>query len=200
MKDFSKIDAVISDLIARQAAEREKPAEFKEAMLSMGADGGRLIETIVRLACPRRGLEIGTSSGFSALCAMRSGCEHDFHLITVDHDPAKAEWAQDNFDRAGVDENITIVIEDGLEAARKLPGPFDYVLLDAAKAQNLPIIKALLPKLNAGGIVLTDNILTHAEETKDFVEFVRNHPDLASGMAYVGNGIEVTIKLGKRLG
>jgi predicted O-methyltransferase YrrM len=115
--------------------------------------------------------------------------------VTVDHDPAKAEWAQANFERAGVAERITIVIEDGLDAARKLPGYWDYVLLDAAKAQNLPIFKELLPRLNVGAIVLTDNILTHAEETKEFVEFVRNHFDLASGTLAVGNGVEVTIKL-----
>lgn len=161
----------------------------------MGSDGGRLVETIVRATNPRRGLEIGTSSGFSALCAMRGDESEQLLLITVDYDPAKAAWARENFERAGISGRIKILIEDGLEAARKIEGPLDYVLLDAAKSQNLPIIKALLPKLSVGAVILTDNMLTHEEEMREFAQFVRHHPDLASSMVAIGNGIELTIKL-----
>jgi predicted O-methyltransferase YrrM len=171
--------------------------KFREPMLPMGPDGGRLVETIVHAIKPQRGLEIGTSSGYSALCAMRGALSAgaDFHLVTVDHDAAKAAWAQENFERAGVADRITIVIEDGLAAARKLDGPWDYILLDAAKKHNLPILKALLPKLNPGAVVLTDNVVTHEVEMREFTKFVRNHPELASGLFGVGNGIEVTVKL-----
>jgi len=197
--NLNKIDKVIHDLISRMTSANPMKGlpKFREPMLPMGPDGGRLVETIVHAIKPQRGLEIGTSSGFSALCAMRGALSAgaDFHLVTVDHDAAKAEWAQVNFERAGVANRITIVIEDGLDAARKLDGPWDYILLDAAKKQNLPILKALLPKLNPGAVVLTDNAVTHEAELEEFTKFVRSHPDLASGLMSVGNGIELTVKL-----
>ena len=190
------LDAVIGELLDLIASGKPIQGDFREPLHAMGRDGGRLVEAICRAVKPRRGLEIGTSSGFSALCAMRGALAAgaDFHLVTVDHDAAKAEWAQSNFERAGVADRITIVIEDGLDAAKKLDGPWDYVLMDAAKSQNLPILKALLPKLNPGAVVLTDNAVTHEAEMHEFTKFVRNHPDLASGLFAVGNGIEFTIK------
>jgi predicted O-methyltransferase YrrM len=175
-------------------------------MLAMGSDGGRFVETIVRSIKPKRGLEIGTSSGFSALCAMKGAfaaypnhAACPFQLITIDFDPAKAAWARDNFEKAGVGGKIKILVEDGIEAARKIEAPLDYVLLDANKTQTLPIMKLLLPKLSDGAVVLTDNMLTHSDELLEFSEFVRSHPNLASSMYPIGNGIEVTIKLTERI-
>ncbi len=193
--DTTKLDVVISELLERHAHEKTDPPEFKERMLAMGSEGGRFVETIVRATRPKRGLEIGTSSGYSALCAMRGDEKKRLELVTVDFDPAKAAWARENFERACVGGRIKIVVADGLEAARMIEGPFEYVLLDAAKSQTLPIMKELLPKLSVGAVVLTDNMLTHSEELKEFAHFVRHHPDLSSNMFEIGNGIEVTVKL-----
>jgi len=191
----TKITAIIHELLERHRLEKEQPTQFKEKMLAMGSEGGRFVETIVRALKPKHGLEIGTSSGFSALCAFKGDEYGHLQLITVDFDPAKAAWAKDNFHRAGVENRVEILVQDGLVAAREGRGPFDYVLLDAAKSQNLPIIKELLPKLAVGAVVLTDNALTHADEMREFTQFVRTHPELASSMVAIGNGIEVTFKL-----
>ena len=199
MSELSKIDAVIHELLERHQSEKEKPHEFKEGMLAMGSEGGRLVETIIRMRQPKLGLEIGTSSGFSALCAIRGDMTGEFKLITVDYDPAKAMWARENFERAGVTDRVEIITEDGLKAVQKLTGPFDFVLLDATKKQNLPLMEELLPKLTIGSVVLTDNVTTHTSEMLDFLDFVRNHPQLASGLMKVGNGIEFTVKLAPRL-
>jgi len=186
---------VIAELLECIRAEGEKPPEFKEGMLAIGPEGGRFVETVVRAVKPKRGLEIGTSSGFSALCAFKGDLSGEFRLITVDFDPAKAHWARENFDRAGVGDRVEILVMDGLDAARQVQGLFDYVLLDAAKSQNLPILKELVPKLTAGAVILTDNALTHRAELEDFTRYVRNHYDLASSLVETGNGIEVTFRL-----
>lgn len=196
--DLSYIDGVIEELLTRYWEEKTHPSgNFREPMLAMGPEGGKLIETLVFSTKPRRGLEIGTSSGFSALYALRGALKAncDFHLWTVDHDPAKARWAEENFRKAGVYSHITLIVKDGLQVAKELEGPWDYVLLDAAKWQNLPLMENLIPKLNPGAVVVTDNMLTHQEELKEFAQFVRNHPQLISSMFPLGNGIEVTFKV-----
>lgn len=192
------IDKVIEELLERWREEKsEPPGQFREPMLAMGPEGGRLIETIVAACKPKRGLEIGTSSGFSALYALRGALKSggELRLWTVDHDPAKARWAEENFQKAGVLDRVTIIVEDGLKAAQRLPGPWDYVLLDAAKWQNKPIMEAIIPKLNPGGVVLTDNMLTHREELAEFAHFVRTHPLLISAPFPLGNGVEVSFKV-----
>jgi len=200
--DTAAIDALIVELLDRHAAEKSSPPmHFRERMLAMGSEGGRLVESVVRMARPATGLEIGTSSGFSALCALRGALAAgaDLHLTTVDFDPAKAAWARSNFERAGVAGRVTILVEDGLEAARRLTGPFDYVLLDASKEQCLPILKELTGKLTPGAVVLTDNMLTHEAELREFARFVRNYPEFASALLPLGNGVELTIKLAPRV-
>jgi len=197
MKQTEQIDLVLHELIKLDKKGIRQPEKFKEGMLTVGVDGGRFIETIVSLRHPLRGLEIGTSSGYSALWAMRGAIGTGFRLTTVDYDPAKAEWAGENFRRAGVADNIVQIVDKGLSAVKAVDGPFDYVLLDATKRDNLPMMEALLPKLNLGAIVLTDNAITHKSELTDFFQFVRNHPDLVSGLIELGNGIEMTVKLGK---
>lgn len=194
MSPLDDLDAVLAELLNLIRTGGSLPGDFREPLHAMGPEGGRLVEVICRAVRPRRGLEIGTSSGFSALCAMRGALSAgaDFHLFTVDYDPAKAAWAQANFQRAGVADRVTVVVKDGLQAARELPGPWNYILLDAAKSQNLPILQALMPNLNPGAVVLTDNALTHQTELAEFIAWVRRHPRLVSGLFPVGNGVEVT--------
>lgn len=199
--NYQKIDDVIRELLEmhRQEKESRKPSPYVEPMLAMGSEGGRLVETVVRSIKPKLGLEIGTSSGFSALCAIRGALDTDFKLITVDFDQKKADWALENFRKAGVEDRIEIIVADAMEVVQKLENRFDYVLLDAGKRQNLPLMKLLLPMLNIGAIVITDNAVTHADEMSDFTKYVRNHSDLASGLMTIGNGIEYTIKLADRI-
>ena len=77
-----QIDTVIAELLSYHQRGALPPGDFREPMHSMG-EGGRLVEAVVRVIKPRRGLEIGTSSGFSALCAMRGAAAAgvDFHLV-----------------------------------------------------------------------------------------------------------------------
>lgn len=199
--DYSKIDDVIRHLLKLHEEEKRtgSPSEYHEPMLAIGSEGGRVIESIVKVTRPLRGLEIGTSSGFSALCALRGAMDGDFRLTTVDFDAKKADWARQNFEEAGVADRVEIIVDDGLKAALRVGGRFDYVLLDAAKKQNLPILQALMPKLNYGAVILTDNAVTHSAEMQDYFQFVRHHDELVSGLWEIGNGIEVTMKLLPRI-
>ncbi len=199
--DRVKLDSAINELLRLHKAELDgkKTGDFREPLLLLGSEGGRFVETVVRMSKPRRGLEIGTSAGFSALCAMR-GAPEGFRLTTIDYDPKKAKWAKKNFEKAGVEGRIEIIVDDAMTAVGKLTSKFDYVLLDAAKRQNLPLVKMLLPKLNPGAVVLTDNVITHEQDMLDFLEFVRNNESLQSSLFKVGNGIELTVKLTAKLG
>ena len=198
---MQKLDRILRELLERHRLEKlgKTPSPYMEPMLAMGSEGGRLVETVVRMTKPRLGLEVGTSSGFSALCAFRGDASGAFRLITIDRDEKKAGWARQNFIRAGVDARVEIVVMDALEAVKSLDGPFDYVLIDAEKRLTLPIFRNLIPKLNTGAVVLTDNITTHEAELREFTDFVRTHDDFVSSKLSVGNGIEMTIKLADRL-
>lgn len=141
-----------------------------------------------------RGVEIGTSFGYSGLHIGAALAENGGRLVTIDVLPTKSEAARAYFEQAGLGEVITCETGRAIDVINRLTGPVDFVLNDADKANCRPYVEALLPKLESRAVVLTDNSITHAAEVADFVEWVRKHPDFESFHVPIGNGFEMSVR------
>jgi predicted O-methyltransferase YrrM len=75
-----------------------------------------------------------------------------------------------------------------------LDGPIDFVLNDADKENCRRYVELLLPKMSSGGMILTDNTTTHAEQLAGFLDWVRRHPEVHSSEIPLGNGMELTTR------
>jgi caffeoyl-CoA O-methyltransferase len=108
----------------------------------------------------RRVLEIGTFTGYSALC-MAEGLPDDGELITLDRDPEATRVARDFFDRSPHGRKIRLALGDALESLRALPAssPFDLAFIDADKERYLDYYEEILPRLRPGGLLVADNTL-----------------------------------------
>ena len=82
-----------------------------------------------------------------------------------------------------------------LEEVEKSEGPFDLVFLDADRVSYATYLELALPKLVPGGLLVADNVVSHAAELEDYVGRVKSHPELFSVTVPVGNGEEISYKL-----
>ena len=163
-------------------------------MLNITPDTGQLLRILVRATDARRILEVGTSNGYSTLWLAWAATGTDGHETTLERLPEKVALAQANFERAGLAPWITIREGIALETLATLDGPFDLIFLDADRASYLVYLGLLLPLLRIGGLLVTDNVVSHADQVTEFLARLKNDPNLDSVTVPVGNGEELTYR------
>jgi predicted O-methyltransferase YrrM len=176
---------------ANDARETARP----RLMLNITSDTGRLLWILVRLARPRRILEVGTSNAYSTIWLADAARAVGARVVTLEVNPDKARLARQNLTRAGVAEVVEIVEGPAQEALTRLSGPFEIVFLDADRASYLGYLEAVLPKMPAEALLVADNVISHAAELANYLARVKSHPDLFSVTLPVGKGEEVSFKL-----
>ena len=127
-----------------------------------GHEQGRLLSMFSRMIKPYQILEIGTFTGYSAIC-LAEGLSADGHLHTIEHDDEMAEVAATFFQKAGLTEKITLHIGDAFEMIQKFGTVFDIVFIDAAKRQYPDYYHAVFEKVKPGGYILADNVLWYGK-------------------------------------
>lgn len=120
---------------------------------------GQFMRFLVSLIQPKRVLEIGTFTGYSALC-MALNLPSDGKIITCDIDAKTTAVAQTHWQQAGVDSKIELHLGPALETLESLPETvFDLIFIDADKRNYLSYYEACLDRLSANGVMLIDNVL-----------------------------------------
>jgi predicted O-methyltransferase YrrM len=131
--------------------------EYHPRMLS-GPMLGKLLELLCRMINPSRVLEIGTFTGYSAICIAR-GLPQNGHLHTIEINDEIAESTLNYFTRAGVNNRITLHVGNAIEIVPKLTDSFEMVLIDGDKREYPQYLSCVLPKVKHGGFILADNAL-----------------------------------------
>ena len=125
---------------------------------------GRLLEMLVRMLRPRRALEIGTFTGYSAL-SMAAGLEEGAELHTVEVDDEQEEFIRSYFARSPHGRKITLHIGSALDIVPKLGGEFDLAFFDGDKREYPDYYRMLMgddggrPLVHSGSVLIADNIL-----------------------------------------
>ncbi len=179
---------------------REARRTLDSPQMLSGPVVGRLLEFLVFALGARSVLEIGTYAGYSAL-SMAEGLPPDGQIVTLELDEARAEFARRAIAAGPHAQKIEVVVGPALESLESLPGPFDFVFIDADKTGYLDYYEAVLPKLSARGLIAIDNTLSHgrvldesdesprAETIRAFNERVRNDPRVRCVILSVRDGI-----------
>jgi predicted O-methyltransferase YrrM len=119
---------------------------------------GHFLEMISRMISPAAILEIGTFTGYSAIC-LAKGLSKGGKLHTIEAEPAYAEIAGKYFRKAGLDDCIVLHEGDALDIILRLDVAFDLVFIDAAKEHYSDYYHAVFNKMKPGGFILADNAL-----------------------------------------
>jgi predicted O-methyltransferase YrrM len=119
---------------------------------------GRFLAMISKLIKPKSILEIGTYTGYSALC-LAEGLQADGKLITIDINPELEEVIHKHIQMAKMEDKIQFIVGDAYQIIRTLPHHFDLVFIDADKQNYSKYFDLVADKMNDGGVILADNVL-----------------------------------------
>jgi predicted O-methyltransferase YrrM len=184
------------DELARFGEEHDgQEPDRAKRMLNITPDTGRLLWVLVRTARATRIVEVGTSNAYSTLWLADAVEATGGRVITLEHDPDKVKRAQANLARAALSDRVEIHEGRAAETLAALPGPFDFVFLDADRASYRTYLNLVIPKLLPGGLLVADNVISHRQELDDYLTSVKSHPDLFSVTLPVGKGEELSFKV-----
>jgi len=136
-------------------------------------DGKVLYDLIVKNHY-KSALEIGTSTGHSAIWIAWALSKTGGKLITVEIDEGRYKTALENFRRAGVEDIIDARLADAHQLVKQLPGPFDFVFSDADKDWYTQYFKDVEPKIVKGGCFTAHNVANAFGGIKEFLDYIRN--------------------------
>jgi predicted O-methyltransferase YrrM len=205
---MSLVDPVIERVLAefeRRADEEQRRTlapgapgtNLDDLLLSVGREAGILLYLLATGAQSRRILELGTSYGYSTVWLAAAARATGGKVMSLELRDFKIEYARQALTRAGLSTRVEFHEGDCMETLKKLPGPFDFVLLDVWKDLYLPCFELLHPKLAPGAIIAADNMLLPAvvrPQAEAYRARVRAVGDLDSVLIEVGNGIEISRK------
>ena len=166
---------------------------------------GRVLALISQLLKPRTILEIGTYTGYSAIC-LAEGLQRGGKLITIDKNAELESRVRKNFATAGVTEVIDFRIGRADQIIPSLQEQFDLVFIDADKASYSSYFDLVIDKVNKGGLILADNVLWSGKvldpdpdkDTRailDFNQKVHADPRVENVLLPIRDGIMVARKI-----
>jgi predicted O-methyltransferase YrrM len=145
-----------NDLLKR--INRETHLEVLQPRMLSGHFQGRVLSMFSKMIQPKRILEIGTYTGYSALC-LAEGLTSEGKLVTIDVNEELASRVQSYFDASSYSKQISYVISLALEVIPSLNEEWDIVFIDADKQNYIEYYEMVLPLVKSGGYIILDNVL-----------------------------------------
>jgi predicted O-methyltransferase YrrM len=192
--DVAALRAFLDELaeFGRQHDARE--TERSRRMLNVTPETGQCLALLVRATRAVRILEIGTSNGYSTIWLAWAADDIGGHVTTIERSQDKAALARRNLGRAGLTDRVTVREGPALQVLSELEGPYDLIFLDADRPNYLAYLDRMLPRLRPGGLLVTDNVVSHAEEVGEFLRALERDPGLDTVIVPIGNGQALTYK------
>jgi len=193
------------DLLKR--LNRETHLKVLNPRMLSGHVQGRFLEMISKMIRPQRILEIGTYTGYSAIC-LAKGLAGNGILHTIEVNPELEEFAKRYFREAGLESQIIQHGGDALELLPQIDETFDLVFIDAAKESYLDYYHLIFDKVRKGGFILADNALwdgkvvdpnqVQDKETQGIIafnDFIRKDDRVENVLLSLRDGIMIIRKL-----
>jgi predicted O-methyltransferase YrrM len=164
--------------------------------LNVPYEDGKVLHDLVVRKGFQRGLEIGTSTGHSAIWIAWAMSKTGGRLVTIEIDEGRYRQALANFEAAGVAPFVDARRADAHALVKELPGPFDFVFSDADKEWYTQYFKDLDGKMAKGGCFTAHNVLDPFAGIREFLDHVRSRPDYETTIDRTSrSGISVSCKL-----
>ena len=168
------------------------------------------LKVILLMKLPERVLEVGTAVGFSALL-MSEYVSKECRITTIENYEKRIPIARENFQRAGKEEQITLIEGDASEVLKMLDGSYDFIFMDAAKGQYIHYLPDILRILPPGGCLVSDNVMQDGDviesrfaverrnrtihaRMREYLYELKHNDALTTSIIPLGDGVAVSIK------
>ena len=201
------LEAAESDVIT---AIREQALEMKVPIIR--PETAALLRVLIRMQKPVRVLEIGTGTGYSAVL-MAECLPQGAVITTIENYEVRIPVARENIRRAGMENVITLIEGDAMEVLKTLSDRYDFVFMDAAKAQYIHYLPEVLRILAPGGVLVSDNVLQDGDvvqsrfavtrrnrtihsRMREYLWELKHNPLLETSVLTVGDGMTISVRMG----
>jgi predicted O-methyltransferase YrrM len=194
-----RVLAVLERLEREDAAERERGLAPFERSRAVAPTTGRFLFSVV---APNPGcevLEIGGSRGYSSIWLAAGARILGGRVVSLEIDLAKVDTWRGNVAQAGVDEWVQLVPGDAHETIPAVGEFWDIVFLDAEKEDYEALFQLVRPKVDIGGLIIADNVLSHPDPLAGYVAARQSDPTLSSVTVPLDRGLELSVVLSERL-
>ncbi len=202
INSFDRADSEICMTIEKEARVTYVPIIRKEM--------ASFLKVLLAMNKPENILEIGSAVGYSAIL-MSENISETARITTIENYDKRIPIARENFKRAGKENVITLIEGDAGEVLKTLTGPYDFIFMDAAKAQYIVILPEVIRLLAKGGVLVTDNVLQEGDITesrygvtrrnrtiydrmREYLYAVTHSDELQTSIVPIGDGITISVK------
>jgi predicted O-methyltransferase YrrM len=162
MKIWDKVDGYIGEMLVRPDEALQAALAASDAAglppISVSPAHGKLLWILARLVGARRILEVGTLGGYSAIWLARA-LPAGGRLVSLEALERHAAVARTNLDRAGLGDQVEIIVGQALATLPSLEGPFDFTFIDADKQNNAAYFAWALKLSRPGALIVVDNVV-----------------------------------------
>jgi caffeoyl-CoA O-methyltransferase len=190
-----RVRTVLARLEREDAEERERGVPREQRARQVARTTGQFLFALVAPQTACEVLEVGGSRGYSSIWLAAGVRILGGRVLSLEHDPAKAEAWRRNVADAGLAEWAELVEADAFDALARIDDVFDVCFLDAEKEDYEALFSNARQKLEPGGLVVADNVLSHADTLGAYSHARQAEPDLESVTVPLDRGLELTVVL-----
>jgi caffeoyl-CoA O-methyltransferase len=189
-----------------KALTRETYQKILQPRMLSGHYQGRVLSVLSKIIRPKTILELGTFTGYSALC-LAEGLDKNGVLHTIDVNEELVDFQRSYFDKSNYGSQIIQHLGSAIDIIPTLDTTFDLVFMDADKPNYINYFHQIIDKLNPGGVILSDNVLWSGKvietldpsdiSTKIVLEYnalLKEDPRLETVLLPIRDGLTVSIK------
>lgn len=202
INSLETVNSEVLETIEQEALDSFVPIIRKEMQ--------SFLKVLLAMKKPMSILEVGTAVGFSALL-MSENVSEDCKITTIEKYEKRIPIARENFKRAGKEEQIELLEGDALEILKGLQESYDFIFMDAAKAQYIYYMPEVLRLLKNGGVLVSDNVLQDGDiiesrfaverrnrtihsRMREYLYALKHEESLETSILPLGDGVAVSVK------
>jgi len=178
----------------QDARDRQDSTPHEARLRQIPPETGILLALLAAKAPSGHLIEIGTSAGYSALWLSLAARQRGDKIHTHEIDPQKLKLAQQTFQQAEVEDWVQLISGDPAESISTM-SDLAFCFLDTDKEHYPAYYQLVIPNLVAGGMLVADNVLSHAEELDSFVATAKNDSSVDAVVLPVGKGLLLARKV-----